>query len=145
MAPVIFLLLILFSVPATAQQPPERYIPTEPEEPMISLKPEELPEPDLLIDERNLPPSARTLIGSDDETDPKERAKIRPEQFIPRSIDESKLPPGHVARAGDCFADEEKVEGGLKKFGIEPMKIPWGDSEVDWIPTICKKKGAAKR
>lgn len=80
------------------------------------------------------------------EVDPEARAKIRPEQLIPHSIDESKLPPGYIARGGDCLKDEEKIEDGMKLFGIEPMKMPWGnDRWVEWSPTICRTIGGKEK
>lgn len=56
MAPIIiiFLLLSLSWIPATAQNAVTNYVPDVPEEPMISLTPEELPEADEVLSEEDM-------------------------------------------------------------------------------------------
>jgi hypothetical protein len=74
----------------------------------------------------------------------RQKAEAPQPQPPPAWIDESKLPPGYVARAVRCDEGEEEIENAAALFGIEPVKIRWGDQWVDWLPRICRPRGGVQ-
>lgn len=74
----------------------------------------------------------------------REKAEAPQPSPPPTWIDETKLPQGAVARAVRCDEGEEEIKDAAALFGIDPVKIRWGDQWVDWLPKICRKKGGGQ-
>jgi hypothetical protein len=131
--------LLLYAPLAVAQAPSDESAPDEPEVPMISLPPEQLPQSEGVdADNPDRPFFPYTRVPRDAPAKPRTIPKLSPP--VP-GIDQGNLPPGYVARAQCYLLYEEEIENGAAIFGIKPNKVkPEGGPWEDWYPKVCRQK-----
>ena len=136
------LALLLYTPLAVAQAPSDESAPDEPEVPMIDLPPEQLPQPDMVLDGETLNPPFRSYSPKPTGVPAEPQAALKP-PLSPSDIDQSKLPPGYTARWRCWSWGEEEVENGAALFGLEPHKVPYGDDPLYVVPKVCRQKEVA--
>lgn len=137
------LAFLLYSPLTVAQAPSDESVPDEPAAPMIDLPPEQLPQPDMVLDGETLNPPFRSYSPKSTgvPAEPQVLPKLPPP---PPSIDQGNLPPGYTARWRCWPRGEEEVENGAAIFGIKPKRVkPEGGPWEDWYPKVCRQKEIA--